>query len=89
MLENSEVTIYDDTKHNKQILIVTDSARLTLVDFISEVLNVQLFSVIFIMLMIGSLFLVNHNWKEKTYIAANKSGLSNQFNNKNKPGKQD
>ncbi|MBI1936137.1 hypothetical protein HYS31_06875 [Candidatus Woesearchaeota archaeon] len=82
-LENNEVRVYDDTKHNKKILIITDSARQTLIDSISGVLYIQLLSAVIIIIMTIILFLVNKSWKEKSYIASNYSGLPNSFKKKN------
>jgi len=82
-LENNEIKVYDDTKHNKQTLIITDSARQTLIDSISGVLYVQLLSAVIITIMTIILFLVNKSWKEKSYIATNHSGLPNSFKKKN------
>ncbi len=77
-LENNEIKNYKDTEHNKDIFIVTNNAKQTLIDKISGVLIIQTLSAASILLMAIILFIVNTRGKVKSYLAKNSVGLAQQ-----------
>jgi hypothetical protein len=80
-LENREIKEYDDIKHNKKTLIITDNARQNLINLIYKVLFLQILSAIIIIIMTVILFLINKCWKREQYIAKKENNYS-KFQNK-------
>ncbi|MCF7862376.1 hypothetical protein K9M79_09135 [Candidatus Woesearchaeota archaeon] len=70
-LEDGIVDRFEDYEHDRLVFIVTDNARQVLVDNISGVLYTQIGSSVIVIIMTIILFLVNNNWKEKSFVGGN------------------